>query len=221
LVVLIPLAVAHYFERGRRFDARLIPFVGVPILVCILIRATPLVYGYVPPSALFQDFEYLNGQFHHRLRLDGGVGNAMLFTISASFAATWVLAALGLRGAPRFQRLTTLMVPLVLVLPVFGSDWDRLFTVAFPVVIPLAARIRLRWLILGLFLAVQAILAALTIERVSTIYTDYNNSLPTGHFENRNPALTSALLGIGVILVLFGAARSTSLRATVTRPTRA
>jgi hypothetical protein len=76
-------------------------------------------------------------------------------------------------------------------------------------------------LILGLFLAVQAILAALTIERVSTIYTDYNNSLPTGHFENRNPALTSALLGIGVILVLFGAARSTSLRATVTRPTRA
>jgi hypothetical protein len=68
---------------------------------------------------------------------------------------------------------------------------------------------------------VQATLAALTIERVTTIYIDYNSSLPTGHFENRIPALTSALLGIGVILVLFGAARSTSLRATVTRPTRA
>jgi peptidoglycan/LPS O-acetylase OafA/YrhL len=113
------------------------------------------------------------------------------------------------------------MVPLVLLLPVFGSDWDRLLTVAFPVVIPLAARIRLRWWILALFLAVQASLAALTIERVSTIYTDYNNSLPTGHFENRNPALTAALLGTGVLLALFGAARSTPLRATITRPTRA
>ena len=103
----------------------------------------------------------------------------------------------------------------------FGSDWDRLLTVAFPVVIPLAARVRLRWWILVLFLAVQATIAALTIERVSTIYNDYNAALPTGQFENRNPALTSILLGMGVILASYGARRSRMPRATVTRRTQA
>ena len=57
LVMLIPLAVAHYFERDRRFDTRLIPFVSVPIILYLLIRCTPLVYGYIPPSGLIQDFE--------------------------------------------------------------------------------------------------------------------------------------------------------------------
>src|SRR5262249_19393090 len=90
LVMLIPLAVAHYFERGRKVDVRLISFVSIPILVYLLIRSTPLIYGRVPPSALFRNLEYLRGQFDTRLRLDGGIGNAMLFTISASFGATWV-----------------------------------------------------------------------------------------------------------------------------------
>jgi hypothetical protein len=218
LVMLIPLAVAHYFERGRRLDPRLIAFVGLPILVYLLLRRTPLIYGYIPPSFPFRSFDYLRGQFDLRLRLDGGLGNAVLFTIAGSFGATWVLAAFGLRGAPRFLRLTTLMVPLVLLLPVVAADWDRLVSTALPVVLPLASRVRLRWWILVPFLTVQSVLAGLFVKRLSTIYRDFFLASPTGRFEDRNAGVTLALLGLAVVLALVGGATGRTQRRPTPRP---
>jgi hypothetical protein len=218
LVMLMPLAVAHFVERGRRFDPRLVAFVGLPIVVYVLLRRTPLLYGYIPPSVPFRSPDYLRDQFDLRLTIDGGLGNSVLFAIAGSFGATWVLAALGLRGAPRFLRLTALMVPLVLILPVVAADWDRLLTTAFPVVLPLAARVRLRWWILVPFVAVQAVLAGLTVERLSTIYRDIFFAFPTGHFEDRNTTLTLVLLGVAVVLALAGAATSRTWRAPRPRP---
>lgn len=218
MIMLLPLALAHFFERGRRFDRRLVAFVGLPILVYVLLRRTPLLYGYIPPSFPFRSVDYLQDQFDLRLTIDGGFGNAGLYAIAGSFGGTWVLAASGFRGAPRFLRATALMVPLVLVLPVLAADWDRMLSVAFPAVLPLAARVRVRAWILVPFLAVEAGLAGLMIERVTTVYNDIAFALPTGHFEDRNTALTALLLGVAAGLALLGAATSRTQRRPVPRP---
>jgi ABC-type branched-subunit amino acid transport system permease subunit len=91
------------------------------------------------------------------------------------------------------------------MLPILGlnfltaADWDRVLTVAFPVVIVLACSIQLRWPILLAFLTVQAWLAGLGLDRITGYYT--------GHLDHPHK-LTIALSAFAVALAVLGATTS-------------
>jgi hypothetical protein len=206
LLVLFPLAIAYLVGKRRGVDARVVPFIALPMLTYVVIRYTPLVYDSIPSYTAAWDTENIVATYDLRLTLDGGLSNAVLFSISASFGAACVLAAVGFRGASRFVRATSLLIPFVVILPVFATDWDRMLTLAFPVVLPLASRVRLRWWILVPFLAIQAALAALSVWRISTLYNDYYTGYATGHYENRNVGLTLVVLFGAVAVAVVGVA---------------
>jgi hypothetical protein len=206
LLVLVPLAIAYLAGNRRGIDARVVPFIALPILAYVLIRYTPLVYDSIPSYTAAWDTENIVATYDLRLTLDGGLGNAVLFSTAASFGGVWILAAVGFHGASRFMRATALLIPLVVILPVFATDWDRMLTFAFPVVLPLAARVPLRWWVLLLLLAAQTALAGLSIWRISTVYNNYAVGYATGHFQNRNAGLTLAFLCSAVALAVLGVA---------------
>lgn len=121
----------------------------------------------------------------------------MLFAAATSFGGVWALAVLAFRGAPRFVRATAVLVPLVVVNLLTSSDWDRVLTFAWPVVIPLACRIRLRWPVLGALLVTQAALSGVCLDRIWGYY----------HFVNhRHTLLIAMLLSTAVVLALVGTA---------------
>ena len=182
------------------------PFIALPVLAYVLIRDTPLVYDSIPSYTAAWDTENIAATYDLRLTLDGGLGSAVLFAIAASFGAVWILAVVGFHGASRFVRATALLIPLVVILPVFATDWDRMLTLAFPVVLPLAARVPLRWWVLVPLLAAQTALAGLSIWRISTVYNNYGVAYATGHLQNRNVGLTLALLCGAVALAVLGVA---------------
>jgi hypothetical protein len=89
------------------------------------------------------------------------------------------------------------MLPALAVGFLTASDWDRILTVAFPIVIVLACRVRLYWPFLVAFLVVQAVLSGLAIDRLTGYYRE--------DLSHPNTSLTLALLVVALILVLLGA----------------
>jgi hypothetical protein len=200
LIVVAALLIAHLAENEWRFDARLVPFVALPVLVYLLIHYTPLLYGSIPPAYQAWGAENRRAVLDFRRHLDGNLVRSVIFAFATSFGGLWALAVLGFRGAPRFVRATSVMLPLLALNFLTSTDWDRVLTFAFPVVILLACRVRLRWPVLFLFLFVQAWLSGLGIDRNSGYYTEQLN--------HRHARLTVALLGVAVALALLGAIRS-------------
>jgi len=101
LIVLATLLFVHLATSSWRFEPRLIPFVGLPLLVYALIHNTSLVYG----STLTYEFwksEYRDAILEARRHLDGDLVKATFLAFATSFGGVWILAALAIRGAPRF-----------------------------------------------------------------------------------------------------------------------
>jgi hypothetical protein len=195
MLVLATLLFAHLATSGWRFEPRLIPFVGLPVLVYVLIHNTSLVYG----STLTYEFwstAHRDAVLETRRHLDGDLVKATFLAFVTSFGTVWILAALGFRGAPRFLRASTIILPVLVVGFLTASDWDRILTVAFPVVIVLACRVRLYWPFLAAFLVVQAVLSGLAIDRLTGYYRE--------DLSHPHTSLTLALLVVALILVLFG-----------------
>jgi hypothetical protein len=89
------------------------------------------------------------------VRYYGGITRTTVASIVYSLGAGWPLLLFGLRQAPRFVRQTV-----VFLLPVFGSlliatDWIRMLTYGFPVVIPAIMSLPFRRLEATLFLALN------------------------------------------------------------------
>jgi hypothetical protein len=198
LIVLVAVLFAYLVDNGWRFETRLIPFVGLPLVVYLLIHQTPLLYGSNLPTYEFWGAPNRAAVLRTRRVLDGNLVKSAFFAFATSFGGLWALAVLGWRKAPKFLRATTIMLPVLGLNFLTAADWDRVLTVAFPAVIVLACSVRLRWPILLAFLAVQAWLAGLGLDRITGYYT--------GHLDHPHYELTVALLGIAVALALLGAA---------------
>jgi hypothetical protein len=170
LLVLATLLVAHLADNNWRFEWRLVPFVGLPVLVYVLIHYTSLVYGSTVHNPFFSA-QYRHDSLLLRRRLDGNLIKSALFAFATSFGGVWMLAVLGFRKAPRFLRATAIILPALVLNFLNATDWDRVLTFAFPVVIVLACCVRLRWPILIAFLVVQAWLSGLAIDRITGYYS--------------------------------------------------
>jgi hypothetical protein len=196
VIVVATLAFVHMAGRDWRIDWRLVPFVGFPVLVYVVIHYTSLLYG---STLTYQFWSAENRQavIDTRRHLDGSLDKSLLFAFATSFGAVWILAAIGSYRAPKFLRAGLIMLPALMVAFLSASDWDRVLTVAFPIVILLACRVRLRWSVLVALLFVQAWTSGLAINRITGYYRDDPSRLHTD--------LTLALLGLAIALVGVGA----------------
>jgi hypothetical protein len=169
--------------------------VGLPVLVYVLIHYTSLVYGSTVHSP-FGSAEYIHDNLALRRRLDGNFINSVVFAFATSFGGVWMLAVLGFRRAPRFLRATAIILPALGLIFLNASDWDRVLTFAFPVVIVLACRVPLRWPVLVVFLVVDAWLSGVAIGRITGTYTGQLNP---------QTLLTVTLLAVACAIVVTDA----------------
>src|SRR5207249_4291014 len=114
--------------------------------------------------------------------------------VACSFGGVWVLAFLGLRRAPRFLRATAVMIPVVFLAHLGSPDHVLYLTLAFPVVVVLACRVRIRWPVLIALLAVQTTIGALALGRISDTYSD--------RFGHRYAIATLLLFSLAVVLIV-------------------
>jgi hypothetical protein len=204
LLVLATLLFAHLATTNWRFDLRLVPFVALPVLVYVLVHNTSLVYGNTVTYE-FWSAANRNAVLDTRRHLDGDLVKSVFLAFATSFGAIWILAVIGFRRAPTFVRASVIMIPVLMVNFLTASDWDRVLTVAFPVVIVLACRVKLRWPFLVMFLIVQAWISGLAIDRLTGYYHE-----DLGH---PHTSLTLALLAVSFAVIAFGAV-ATYARAT-------
>ena len=194
-IVLGTLFVAHLVDRDGRFAWRLVPFVGFPLLVYLVIHNTSLVYG-TPVTYEFWSAATRQAVLDTRRHFDGALTISVLFAFAASFGGLWALAMCGFRVAPRFLRATVIMLPALALNFLTAADWDRVATAAFPVVIVLACGVRLRWPVLAALVAVQAWLSGVALNRNAGYYV--------GNLAHPQTALTVVLLAVAVAFALVG-----------------
>jgi hypothetical protein len=195
LLVLATLVFARLVTTGWRFQLRLVPFIGLPIIVYLVIHNTSLVYG-TTVSFPFWSSAYREAVLDTRRHLDGDLVKSVFFAFATSFGAVWILAVIGFRRAPAFVRASAIILPVLVVSFLTASDWDRVLAVAFPVVIVLACRVQLRCPFLLAFLVVQALVSGLALDRLTGYY---HENLSHPHLR-----LTLALLMVAVVVVTLG-----------------
>jgi hypothetical protein len=123
-----------------------------------------------------------------------GLRNSVLFAVVGWFGGISLLALLGLRGAPRFLRATAVMMPLIVCVLLVVTDWVRYLTFAFPIVVVLACRVRIRWSVLIALIAVQMTIGILTLKRIEGTYSS--------NFGSRYTQATLLLFSLSIALIL-------------------
>lgn len=73
LLVVATLVIANLVDTGWDWRARLLPFVGLPVLVYVVLHYTPLLYGFVPPAHRVWSAEVRQAIFDLRRQLDGNL----------------------------------------------------------------------------------------------------------------------------------------------------
>ena len=88
-IVVATLAFAYLADNDWRFDPRLVPLVGLPVLVYVLIHYTSLLYGSTM-AYHFWSSENREAVFDTRRHLDGSLGKPLFFAFATSFGAVWI-----------------------------------------------------------------------------------------------------------------------------------
>jgi hypothetical protein len=138
LSLLVPVLAVG---TARRFAPRAawVAALALPIATYALVHFTPVVFGHVPPAYHYLSLANVRTVVHREVHVFGNLPVAITDgLLLMSLGPLWLGLAHLPKASPRLKLLSTYLLTLPYNAAI-GSDWDRVGTFVFPVVMALCA----------------------------------------------------------------------------------